>query len=253
MTNSVVVDSSSKASASWQQKLCVPPSSPQKRNRGASSLVQMKSAPSTLLKSRFSMSMPSQTGTKVPAASGHDDIVNILDECEKICLTTPLPSETRKTSVVDKHASAGDVHFTTASWTIESTLIRDLGICFIDARRLSTEAKLKLGVKGYPSVETKLKCVELAIEIFNAKSSQERNALRQMKVGLDSAKQEVNVAIPENTIKAFGGGSNKKVTRASAASTAKSSTSSSNNSNSNANGRRRRSAFFLRDFKSPLA
>ena len=248
MTKSVTV-SSSEASASWQQKLFAPPSSPQKRRRGVSSIVQMKSAPSSLLKSRFSMSLPtSQTGTTVSAASGHDDIEQILDECEKICLASPLTTETRKASVKN-HASSGDVH---ASWTIESTLIRDLGICFIDARRLSTEAKLKLGVKGYPSVEMKLKCVELAIEIFNAKSSQERDAMRQMKVGLDSAKQEVNVSIPENTIKAFGGSSNnKKVTRASAASTTKSSASSNNSDN--ASSRRRRSAFFLRNFKSPIA
>ena len=145
-----------------------------------------------------------------------ESINDILDQCEQICMDfsqlDTKDSHNRTTSrrpstasVTSSSSQQGEIHFTTTSWTIEATLIRELGIRFIDARQLSTQAKLKLGVKGYPSLETKLKCVELAIEIFNAKSARDQTVMQCLKTGLDSAKQEVNVTIPDVTIKAFGG------------------------------------------------
>ena len=250
----------SSTTPSWQQSLYVPPSSPQKRGRGKISSV-MKSPPPMFLKPRLSFSSSHTATTASTAASEEQNINDILDECEQICndfshldtndtksTTHAATSRRPSTASVSSSSQQGDLHFTTTSWTIEATLIRELGIRFIDARQLSTQAKLKLGVKGYPSVETKLKCVELAIEIFNAKSARDQTVMQCLKTGLDSAKQEVNVTIPDVTIKAFG--SNKG--RGSRKSNIRRTSASSSTSSSSAKDRRRRSSLFLREFQSPL-
>ena len=248
----------SSTTPSWQQSLYVPPSSPQKRGRGKISSV-MKSPPPMFLKPRLSFSSSHTATTASTAASNEENINDILDECEQICKdfshldtndteSTHLATRRPSTASVSSSSQQGDLHFTTTSWTIEATLIRELGIRFIDARQLSTQAKLKLGVKGYPSLETKLKCVELAIEIFNAKSARDQTVMQCLKTGLDSAKQEVNVTIPDVTIKAFGGNKD----RSSRKSNIRRTSASSATSSSSAKDRRRRSSLFLRDFQSPF-
>jgi hypothetical protein len=68
--------------------------------------------------------------------------------------------------------------------TVESFLTRDLQVRFIDARNLATEAKLKLGITGYPSEEQTQPIIDEAISLFNAKPEEVKVVMRQLNASL---------------------------------------------------------------------
>jgi hypothetical protein len=72
--------------------------------------------------------------------------------------------------------------------TIEAALTRELGIRFIDARCLATEARLREGVEGYPTEQQKVSLLRTALEIFREKSEDERYAMKQLNEDLESVK-----------------------------------------------------------------
>ena len=79
------------------------------------------------------------------------------------------------------------------STTIEATLTRELGIRFIDARQLATQARLQLGVKGYPSNETKLELIQLAMDMFQHDLSEEkRQELQYTNAKFQMVKDEIS-------------------------------------------------------------
>eukprot|EP00934_Nitzschia_sp_Nitz4_P006379 Nitzschia sp. Nitz4//scaffold83_size84149//705//959//NITZ4_005157-RA/size84149-processed-gene-0.83-mRNA-1//-1//CDS//3329558896//6369//frame0 len=73
--------------------------------------------------------------------------------------------------------------------TIESILTRELNVRFIDARVISSEAKVALGIQGYPSAEQLPALHREAERIFYAKSVQERSSMQQMNMSFESMKQ----------------------------------------------------------------
>mmetsp|Transcript_104213 Transcript_104213/g.156054 ORF Transcript_104213/g.156054 Transcript_104213/m.156054 type:complete len:193 (+) Transcript_104213:78-656(+) len=72
--------------------------------------------------------------------------------------------------------------------TIEAALTRELGIRFIDARCLATEARLREGIDGYPTEQQKSRLLKTAFEIFDEKSEDERFAMKQLNDDLESVK-----------------------------------------------------------------
>ena len=71
--------------------------------------------------------------------------------------------------------------------TIEATLTRKLNISFLGARSLATEAKLQLGVHGYPSKEMQCRLVHLAEEIFHTKSNDIQQGMLRDRAIIDMA------------------------------------------------------------------
>ena len=65
--------------------------------------------------------------------------------------------------------------------SVESTLTRELDIRFIDARVLTTEAKLNLGIEGYPSLEQTSELIAEATRIFEERDDS-TNFLVQEKI-----------------------------------------------------------------------
>ena len=74
--------------------------------------------------------------------------------------------------------------------TIEAVLTRELEITFIHARKLVTEAKLELGVKGYPNEKQEEELIIRSKNMFEALSEKDRIMMRRIKIGLDSVKIE---------------------------------------------------------------
>lgn len=72
--------------------------------------------------------------------------------------------------------------------TVEATLTRKLGIRFIDARSLATQAKINLNIFGYPNTEQEKKIIEEAVVIFESKSAEDRISLLELNDELESAK-----------------------------------------------------------------
>jgi hypothetical protein len=72
--------------------------------------------------------------------------------------------------------------------TVEAILTRELEISFIDARTLCNEAKLGLGIDGYPSPEQELPLVEATNMIFRARPEETQRAMRRRKTNLDAVK-----------------------------------------------------------------
>ncbi len=65
--------------------------------------------------------------------------------------------------------------------SIESLLTRELDLQFIDARSIAMEARLSLGIEGYPSPDQYDMIRTRAIELFSSKSPTEQMALRGKK------------------------------------------------------------------------
>jgi hypothetical protein len=72
--------------------------------------------------------------------------------------------------------------------TVEAILTRELEIRFIDARTLCNEAKLGLGIDGYPNPEQELSIVEETKMIFRARPEETQRAMRRLKTNLDAVK-----------------------------------------------------------------
>ena len=72
---------------------------------------------------------------------------------------------------------------------MESILSRQLDITFLHARELVTEARLQLGIEGYPDSGQVANIVEEAIIIFEHRTSPELQAeMRETKSRLDAVK-----------------------------------------------------------------
>ena len=71
---------------------------------------------------------------------------------------------------------------------VESLLTRELDLRFIDARVLATEARISLGVEGYPTRDQVDDLRMEAIRIFERKSSGERRALQKLNMDFEAIK-----------------------------------------------------------------
>ena len=72
--------------------------------------------------------------------------------------------------------------------TIEAILTRKLNIRFIDARAFVTEAKLNLGVEGYPASSQEELLIAEAINIFENRPEDVRKVMHILKSDLDAIK-----------------------------------------------------------------
>ena len=73
--------------------------------------------------------------------------------------------------------------------SIESSLTRELEIRFIDARAIATEAKLNLGIDGYPSEYEERAIINESVRIFHQdKTQSEKHAMRILSTRLNSIK-----------------------------------------------------------------
>ena len=74
--------------------------------------------------------------------------------------------------------------------SVEAFLTRELEIRFIDARELANEAKVSLGMEGYPSKDQKRKIKIKAIHLFRCRPEEEQMNMRRLSETLDSIKAE---------------------------------------------------------------
>eukprot|EP00934_Nitzschia_sp_Nitz4_P001130 Nitzschia sp. Nitz4//scaffold137_size62074//35538//35897//NITZ4_006419-RA/size62074-processed-gene-0.91-mRNA-1//-1//CDS//3329535712//1130//frame0 len=72
--------------------------------------------------------------------------------------------------------------------TVESFLTRELDVRFIDARHITSEAKLSLGIHGYPTQEQMEFIKEEAVRIFNSLPASDQYALRKLNYDLETSK-----------------------------------------------------------------
>lgn len=72
--------------------------------------------------------------------------------------------------------------------SVESILTRQLDLRFIDARMITAEAKLSLGIDGYPSQHQIRDLQDEAVRIFYTKSKEERATMKQLNFQLESIK-----------------------------------------------------------------
>ncbi len=74
--------------------------------------------------------------------------------------------------------------------SIEGYLTRELDIRFIDARSLVNEAKLALGMIGYPSKQELQGLREEALQIFDRRPETQKDALRRLKCDFTVIKEQ---------------------------------------------------------------
>lgn len=72
--------------------------------------------------------------------------------------------------------------------TVESLLTRKLEIRFIDARNIVTEAKVSLGIHGYPSKDEEREVREEAIKIFRQRPEETQTAMIRLSADLEAIK-----------------------------------------------------------------
>jgi hypothetical protein len=76
-----------------------------------------------------------------------------------------------------------------SSLNLEAILTRDLGVRFIDARAMATEAKLNLGIEGYVSPDDYDIVLKEASRIYNhGRTVEEQNQMKILKATLDNVK-----------------------------------------------------------------
>lgn len=74
------------------------------------------------------------------------------------------------------------------STSIESLLTRELDVRFIDARAIATEARVSLGIQGYPSPDQLCQVRDEALRIYRSKSIQEQHTLQRLNMDLEAVK-----------------------------------------------------------------
>ena len=72
--------------------------------------------------------------------------------------------------------------------SIESFLTRELDVRFIDARNIATEARMSLGIEGYPTREQGAMLRNEALRLFALKSAEEQQGLQKMNSDFEAAK-----------------------------------------------------------------
>jgi hypothetical protein len=75
--------------------------------------------------------------------------------------------------------------------SLEATLTRELNIRFIDARAFATEAKIQLGVEGYPTKAQEEALIAEAMYIFYVRPKEVRDSLVVLKSDLDAVKLSI--------------------------------------------------------------
>ena len=92
--------------------------------------------------------------------------------------------------------------------TVESVLTRQLGITFIDARSIATQAKLNLGFTCYLSSDQNSAVIDEATRIFGEYSANVRYNMLINKEDLDDVKQgSAFIVGRESNLKPFGSSS----------------------------------------------
>ena len=86
--------------------------------------------------------------------------------------------------------------------TVEATLTRKLGITFIDARAITTEAKLNLGLHSYPDERQRSLLVEEACKIFYDTYPEDVRLTMQA----DKQSLDASIVIPSDSIGSRNGG-----------------------------------------------
>ena len=90
---------------------------------------------------------------------------------------------------------------------VESSVSRELEIRFLDAKAIVTDAKLNLGIAGYPSERQALHIQREAVRIFaNEKSETERLHMRLLHHKLNRVKSAIVVADGDGDSSSFRGG-----------------------------------------------
>ena len=74
--------------------------------------------------------------------------------------------------------------------SIEQLLTRELDIRFIDARELVNEAKLSLGIVGYPSKEQLQRLQEQSVSLFDRLPENQKSAMRRRNGELTAIKSQ---------------------------------------------------------------
>jgi hypothetical protein len=72
--------------------------------------------------------------------------------------------------------------------SVEAYLTRELDIRFIDARSMVNEAKISLGIQGYPTLKENMQVQREAIKIFEEHSVSAKRRMRRRKVDLERVK-----------------------------------------------------------------
>lgn len=88
--------------------------------------------------------------------------------------------------------------------TVEAILTRRLGITFIDARAIATEAKLALQIHGYPTDAEKEMLVEEALKIYEQTPEDTRDAMRSNLESLEQSKYYGGLSASSLTIDSTG-------------------------------------------------
>ena len=117
------------------------------------------------------------------------EIANILDDAERVLKIDDQDDQHDDQDSESVSTSAtGDLRY----MTVEAMLTRTLGIRFIDARNMTTEAKLTLDIKGYPTLEMKQRIVEYCTKKFkNDYTPQQQLQLQEMATTLDECCKSV--------------------------------------------------------------
>jgi hypothetical protein len=72
--------------------------------------------------------------------------------------------------------------------SVESYLTRELDIRFIDARNIVTEAKVSLGIQGYPSKDQLQELTLESMRLFESRPEAQKISMRRMSSDLESVK-----------------------------------------------------------------
>lgn len=72
--------------------------------------------------------------------------------------------------------------------SVEGYLTRELDIRFIDAREITNEAKMMLGIIGYPTKQEMVMVRKEAMQLFNKRSEEEKQSMRRLSTSLDAVK-----------------------------------------------------------------
>ena len=92
--------------------------------------------------------------------------------------------------------------------TIESSLTRELNIRFIDARAIATEAKLNLGIDGYPSMYEESQIIEEAVRIYyHDKSRSQKQIMKTLNTKLNIVKNNKRGSMCSSSSSSYDGGS----------------------------------------------
>lgn len=74
--------------------------------------------------------------------------------------------------------------------SVEAFLTRELEIRFIDARELTNEARISLGLNGYPSRDEKRRIRAKALSLFESRPEEDRATMKRLSEALAAIKAD---------------------------------------------------------------